>query len=372
MPSPTPTAQRTTLSDILFRKHLPDWWENFAQDPLLVIARRAFATCTLANLPPSPSPEEDDPQGESTRGSSSRPPHARVVCISDTHNRHAELPPLPPGDILIHAGDLTNTGTEAEIDAALAWLDAAPHPHKIVVAGNHDSALQVATSSSRTSKSKSKSTSKSTSETQRRDALLLRYPTLTYLEDSTTTLQVRGRLLCVHGSPRTPLIRPRSSPGVFQYAPSAFSWKRRLPPVADILVTHGPPAAHLDWRRGVGCPALLKGVWRTRPRLHVCGHVHAGRGVRFLPWSRAQVWFERACQPGAGWAPRACYTLLVVCAAAGTKLGRAVGRPGAVPLPSMRGTILVNAASAGGFGPDGSPHALQGPIVVDVPLPERL
>ena len=40
----------TTLSDILFRNRLPDWWENLAQDPLHVIARRAFATCTT-NLP---------------------------------------------------------------------------------------------------------------------------------------------------------------------------------------------------------------------------------------------------------------------------------------------------------------------------------
>ena len=50
-------------------------------------------------------------------------------------------PPLPPGDILIHAGDLTKRGTEGEVDSALAGLDAAPHAHKIVVAGNHDIAL---------------------------------------------------------------------------------------------------------------------------------------------------------------------------------------------------------------------------------------
>ena len=36
-----------------------------------------------------------------------------IVVISDTHNRHGllEMPPLG-GDILIHAGDFTNKGTE--------------------------------------------------------------------------------------------------------------------------------------------------------------------------------------------------------------------------------------------------------------------
>ena len=35
--------------------------------------------------------------------------------------------------------------------------------------------------------------------------------------------------------------------------------------------------------------------------------------------------------------------------------------------------VLVDASSAGGFGSDGLPaHAMQEPIVVDVPLPERL
>ena len=35
----------------------------------------------------------------------------RIVLISDTHNKHKMLE-LPEGDILIHAGDFTNDGTE--------------------------------------------------------------------------------------------------------------------------------------------------------------------------------------------------------------------------------------------------------------------
>lgn len=59
----------------------------------------------------------------------------RVVCISDTHNN---VPTLPAGDILIHAGDLTENGSFEEVQAGLTWLSSQPFQHKIFVAGNHD------------------------------------------------------------------------------------------------------------------------------------------------------------------------------------------------------------------------------------------
>jgi predicted phosphodiesterase len=40
----------------------------------------------------------------------------RIVCISDTHNAApGEGYTLPKGDILIHAGDLTNNGQPKEL-----------------------------------------------------------------------------------------------------------------------------------------------------------------------------------------------------------------------------------------------------------------
>lgn len=36
----------------------------------------------------------------------------RIVCISDTHNCTVKL---PKGDILIHAGDITNQGSYSEV-----------------------------------------------------------------------------------------------------------------------------------------------------------------------------------------------------------------------------------------------------------------
>jgi 3',5'-cyclic AMP phosphodiesterase CpdA len=85
----------------------------------------------------------------------------RLVCISDTHNRHSDLTEALMGaqfahtdrerdgiaggggadaadgsgevDILIHAGDFTNFGTYAEVDAFCGWLDQLPIKHKLVV-----------------------------------------------------------------------------------------------------------------------------------------------------------------------------------------------------------------------------------------------
>ncbi len=37
----------------------------------------------------------------------------KVVCISDTHNQHKDIS-VPAGDVLIHAGDGTGTGTSAK------------------------------------------------------------------------------------------------------------------------------------------------------------------------------------------------------------------------------------------------------------------
>ena len=64
-----------------------------------------------------------------------------IVCVSDTHGHHAATD-VPPGDVLIHAGDLTMFGTLGEVDSFNAWLGSLPHTHKVVVAGNHDWCFQ--------------------------------------------------------------------------------------------------------------------------------------------------------------------------------------------------------------------------------------
>lgn len=56
----------------------------------------------------------------------------RFVCISDTHN---QTPKLPQGDVLIHAGDLTNQGSFSELEKTVKWLEGLKFDSKIVIAG---------------------------------------------------------------------------------------------------------------------------------------------------------------------------------------------------------------------------------------------
>ena len=64
----------------------------------------------------------------------------RFVAISDTHGAHNDLS-VPDGDVLLVAGDITYGGTLEELRSFNDWIGKLPHRHKIVIAGNHDFAL---------------------------------------------------------------------------------------------------------------------------------------------------------------------------------------------------------------------------------------
>ena len=63
--------------------------------------------------------------------------------MSDTHDLHhkIDIASLPKADIFIHAGDFTKMSMEAELDRFRQFLKMLPYKHKIVIAGNHDFAL---------------------------------------------------------------------------------------------------------------------------------------------------------------------------------------------------------------------------------------
>jgi hypothetical protein len=61
----------------------------------------------------------------------------------------------------------------------------------------------------------------------------------------------------------------------------------RIPLDSDIVLTHTPAKYHCDEtkaRRAAGCEELRAALWRVRPRLAICGHVHEGRGVERVAW----------------------------------------------------------------------------------------
>jgi hypothetical protein len=130
-------------------------------------------------------------------------------------------------------------------------------------------------------------------------ALLTASPSIIYLNHSSATVRLRSSSgprtsFNIFGSPYS----PRDGLWGFGYdAPRTLSASSDLPRLwddipmdSDIVVTHTPPHTHLDERtdrRAAGCEALRRALWRVRPRLAVCGHVHEGRGVQRVTWDLA-------------------------------------------------------------------------------------
>lgn len=178
--------------------------------------------------------------------------------MADTHGAHAQLT-VPDGDVLIHAGDLTERGTRQSVAEVAGFLRALPHRHKIVIAGNHDFLFQEEPGLAR--------------------ALM---KGLTYLQDEEVTIDG----LRIWGSPWQPWFHDWAF-NLHRGPAIAAKWQL-IPSGIDVLVTHGPPAGSgdlcFDGRR-VGCDDLLRHVDRVAPRVHLFGHIHEDRGH----WQRGQT-----------------------------------------------------------------------------------
>lgn len=191
----------------------------------------------------------------------------RIVCISDTHNA---TPPVEDGDILLHAGDLTNTGSLKELQAQLNWLASLPHAHKVVVAGNHDMLLDAGYVAPRGIRFEPGGT-----------AADLDWHDIHYLCSESVVLELPQGSVRIYGSPLTPA--PRGLKGAFQYDPEEDVWAGRVPET-DVLLVHGPPRGYLD--QGKGCPHLRREVERVKPQAVVFGHIHGARGTKALVLSQ--------------------------------------------------------------------------------------
>ena len=64
----------------------------------------------------------------------------RIVFISDTHSSHEGLGELPPGDLLIHSGDFTESRPPKppEYKQFIDWYASQPHKNKVLISGNRD------------------------------------------------------------------------------------------------------------------------------------------------------------------------------------------------------------------------------------------
>ncbi|KKZ68686.1 hypothetical protein EMCG_05721 [[Emmonsia] crescens] len=202
----------------------------------------------------------------------------QVVCISDTHNLTREV---SYGDLLIHAGDLTQHGSFDELHDQLRWLSTLPHPHKVVIAGNHDLLLDSDFAERYPTRFPGHSGS---------SVFNLDWNDVDYLRDRSVTLNFsNGRRLKIYGSPQT----PEFGVWAFQYPVIRDVWTHRIPDNTNIVVVHGPPVLHCDvGKKGDGY--LLRELRRVKPQLVVFGHIHDGYGEDFLLHDGVQSAWEDA------------------------------------------------------------------------------
>lgn len=203
----------------------------------------------------------------------------RFVCISDTHGKiEGSKLHMPPGDVLLHAGDFTQKGHMNEIQKFNSYLGALPYKVKVVIAGNHDLTFDdnITEASLRTFGVQKSAVESYLSERGLKSVKQMLTSAI-YLEDSLVT--VCG--IKIYGAPWQPV-----------FCDWGFNLKRgedilkkwqTIPADLDILMTHGPPVGHGDLTGGnnnVGCVELLNTVQkRVKPKFHVFGHIHEGYGV---------------------------------------------------------------------------------------------
>jgi Icc-related predicted phosphoesterase len=179
----------------------------------------------------------------------------KIVAFSDTHMLHQKVD-IPDGDILIFAGDMSVCRTLQDVTGFNKFLKTLPHPHKIVIGGNHDHLL---------------ASSPALGQELLQDAI--------YLQDTAVTLEG----ITIYGSPWQPIFNTNAC--------DAFALPRGkiirekwdlIPDTTDILITHSPPCGIMDEDGGVshGCSDLLERVQQVQPKFHIFGHIHNHNGVQ--------------------------------------------------------------------------------------------
>ncbi|OQR84893.1 calcineurin-like phosphoesterase [Achlya hypogyna] len=198
------------------------------------------------------------------------PGFLRVVVISDTHGLHDDMDAVPDGDILLHAGDFTDTGDRDEVLAFNAFLAKLPHRYKLVIGGNHESTFDRAYYPTH----------------WQRYGHPVEYDTDDVRSLLTSALYLEDELVVIEG------YRIYGTPWQPEFCDWAFNLPRgsdalrakwaAIPDDVDILLTHTPPLGRGDHVgiSHVGDVDLLQQVQhRIKPSYHVFGHVHEGYGA---------------------------------------------------------------------------------------------
>lgn len=184
-----------------------------------------------------------------------------ITCISDTHGLHNHLS-LDEGDILLHAGDISNYGTISQIENFNKWLgeQKAKFNHIICIAGNHDYGLDL-----NHFKGQMYNPDKISGKELLSNAI--------YLDNE--EIVIDG--IKFYGSPQQPFFHNWAF-NVERGEEIKKYWDK-IPKDTNVLITHGPIHKVLDKtyydKLNVGCEELAKTVKDLKQlKLHVCGHIH--------------------------------------------------------------------------------------------------
>jgi Icc-related predicted phosphoesterase len=188
----------------------------------------------------------------------------RLVIISDTHGLHHGLKKfgdLPEGDILIHAGDVSNIGEIYDIERFVNWFASQPFDQKVFIAGNHDHGFETMGHACKTIVNETKDKGWG----------------ITYLQDNDEIIND----LKFWGSPVTSPFNNWAFNREQDYRQQLWE---TIPEEIDILLTHGPPRDILDFsifgHEHVGCPYLRMRVFKIKPIVHIFGHIHHSYGIK--------------------------------------------------------------------------------------------
>ena len=185
---------------------------------------------------------------------------------------------LPKGDILLHAGDVSNIGEQPDVTRFVNWfMNIEGYDSKIFIAGNHDFAFE------RINLPYHKGDFDWLSNLINEENLS--QSNVVYLEDNSFTIESPefSRPIKFYGSPWQPEFYewafnlPRGGDEMFE------KWNM-IPEDTDVLITHGPAENVRDFVPNgqiVGCGMLRHRIETIRPALHVCGHIHTGHGHYF-------------------------------------------------------------------------------------------
>ena len=167
----------------------------------------------------------------------------KIFHLSDTHGAHRLLHNLPEADVVVHSGDFTMTGSEAEAIDFLNWFCDLPHKQKIFTCGNHDMCMYGANIGGLDSNVHYLCNSGIEIEGVKF------YGVPMFMEDCVTDRQAK--------------------------------FYENIPTDTDVLITHTPAYGILDFDDNInyGSEELLAKLPSLNLKAHLFGHIHAHHGI---------------------------------------------------------------------------------------------